>query len=154
MTNIGRPRRLDHKYSFIVEVDGFASAAFNKSSLIKWTAAKVELYEGGALYPEREAGRITVDDVTLERGTGRDRDMYDWANQVVDFVKQGGDVPQDYKRNIEVVQLARDRSEVERWTLYNAWPCEFEAGDWDNDADEVRIEKIVLCYDFPQLAEE
>jgi len=47
-----------------------------------------------------------------------------------------------------VVQLDRDGSELRRWTLYNAWPTKFNAGEWDNEADENVIEQVTLTFDY------
>ena len=150
MGALGQPRRLDHKYNFGVEIDGFQSAAFNKCSGIEWEAADVDYWEGGAIIPVKEPGRITVPDVTLDRGVGLDEDMHNWAVEAYDFVKNGGVVPQDLKRNLEVVQYARDKSEKRRVTLFNGYPKKYSFGEWDNDADEVVIEQLVIRYDFPK----
>jgi phage tail-like protein len=150
MGTLTEPRRLDHKYKFIVEIDGFASAKFNKCSSVEWEAADIEHFEGGAVIPVKEPGRITVTDVTLDRGVGIDTDMHDWAVECVDFAKSGGVTPQDLKRNVELVQLARDGSEVRRIALFNAYPKKYVYGEWDNDADEVVIEQLVLRYDYPE----
>ncbi len=53
-----------------------------------------------------------------------------------------------YKKNLAVVQLDRDGSELRRWNVHNAFPAEFEAASWDNSADEVAIESLVLAYDY------
>jgi hypothetical protein len=35
--------------------------------------------------------------------------------------------------------------------LSRAWPVQFGAGDWDNEADENVIESVTLTYDFFEL---
>jgi hypothetical protein len=40
---------------------------------------------------------------------------------------------------------------LRRWTLHNAWPVKFKAGDWDNDSDENVIEALTLTFDFFDL---
>jgi phage tail-like protein len=150
MGTLGQPRRLDHKYKFTVEVDGFRSAAFKACSSLEFEVADVDYWEGGAIIPVKEPGRVTVPDITLDRGVGLDRDMHDWALECIDFTKQGGAVPQELKRNLEVVQRARDGSEVRRVTAFNCYPKKYVFGEWDNDSDEVVIEQLVLRYDFPK----
>lgn len=144
---IGEPRRLDHKYKYRVEVDGFASAKFHKCGGLEVELNKVEYWEGGSLYPITEPGRTKTTDLVLDRGVGLDRDFFLWLKQAYDYVRNGGALPADIKRNLDVVQLARDGSEVKRWTVYQAWPTKFKAGEWDSTSDEVVLEEITLCYE-------
>jgi phage tail-like protein len=147
---LSKPRRLQQKWKYTVEVDGFASHAFNKCSAIEWETGDVEHWEGGNVIAHKEPGRVTVTDVTLDRGVGLDGDMHDWALECIDFTKNGGQVPQDLKRNLDVVERARDGSEVKRTTCFNAYPKKYVFGEYDSDADEVVVEQLVLRYDYPQ----
>ncbi len=56
-----------------------------------------------------------------------------------------------FKRNLDIVQQDRDGSTLRRWTLHNAWPVKFKAGDWDNESDENVIESLTLTFDFFDL---
>lgn len=153
MTIIGNPRSFYKKFKFRVEVDGFDNkrAAFQKCSALEAEVAKVEYFEGGALIPNKSPGRVTFPDVTLERGACKDEDLYRWFRQVVD-VTTGPDLigkkDSQYKRGVEIVQQDRDNTTLRRWSLANAWPTKFTAGDWDNTSDEVVIESLVVAYDF------
>lgn len=153
MAQIGEQRKLEHKWRFTVEIDGFASAHFNKCSALEFEIAKVEHWEGGNIIPHKEPGRVTVSDLTLDRGVGLDRDVYNWAKEAADFVRNGGGLPEELKRNVEIVQRDRAGNEVRRWAVYNAWPQKFQAGEWDNNSDEVVIEQLVLCIDYFEEAD-
>ncbi len=153
MANIkGNPRTYFKKFAFVVEVDGVESAEFSKCSELSVEAAKVEHWEGGTLTPHKSPGRLTFSDVTLERGATKDKDLYNWFSDVAITASGMGLVEPHYKRNIDIVQLDRDGTELRRWTLMNAWPTKFVAGDWDNTADEDMIESVTLTYDFFEMS--
>lgn len=150
---IGSPRAFHHKYKFLVEIDGFDNtrAGFRKCSALEAEVSVVEYKEGGALIPDKSPGGVKFTDITLERGVCKDFDIYKWFKQVVDL-SSGPDLvgkkTSQVKRGVSIVQLDRDDSELRRWDVTNAFPTKFVAGDWDNDANEVVIEQLVLTYDF------
>ncbi|MCG8416632.1 MAG: phage tail protein [Proteobacteria bacterium] len=148
---LGTPRTFHKKFKFVVEIDGFAFAGFQKMSELSVEVAKIEYFEGGKLIPNKSPGRLTFSDVTLERGAAQDVDMYTWMRETADAASGIGLVEPQFKRNLELVQQERDDTPLRRWSLVNAWPMKFVAGDWDNEADEVVIESLTLTYDFFNL---
>jgi phage tail-like protein len=148
----GSPRSFFHKASFICECPGLGSAAFSSVGELSVEAAVVTHWEGGAVVPYKAPGRLSFSDVQLERGATRDRDLYDWFLEVANAASGRGLVNNRYKRSVDVVQLDRDGTTLRRWTLFNAWPSKFVAGEWDNDSDEVVIEAVTLVYDYFTLA--
>jgi phage tail-like protein len=153
MTVIGTPRTFHKKFKFIVEIDGVASAGFQKCSELSIEVANVEYHEGGALIPHKSPGRLKFADVTLERGATLDHDLFDWLSEVADASANAGLNEPEFKRNLDIVQQDRDGSTLRRWSLTGAWPVKFVAGAWDNEADENVIESVTLTYDFFQLVE-
>lgn len=151
MPVIGKPRTFHKKFKFIVEIDGLASAGFQKCSELSVEVANVQYYEGGALIPNKSPGRLTFADVTLERGATSDKDLFTWLTQVADASANAGLVEPKFKRNLDIVQQDRDGSTLRRWTLTGVWPVKFVAGDWDNEADENVIESVTLTYDYFEL---
>lgn len=143
----GTVRPVNVRFKFTVEIDGFTSFAFNKMGELSYEVAQIDYYEGGALLPIKVPGRVTVSDVELSRGAGFDQDLYYWARQVVDVVKQGGLVQEDYKKNFDLVQRDRAGNEVARWACKGAWPKKFVAGEWDNDSDEATVQSVTLAID-------
>jgi phage tail-like protein len=77
-----------------------------------------------------------------------DRDLFDWFQDVAITSSGLGLTDPNYKRNLDIVQLDRDGTTLRRWTLYRAWPIKFIAGEWDAEADENVIEKVMLTYDY------
>ena len=151
MSVIGTPRTFHKKFKFVVEIDGVASAGFQKCSELSVEVANVQYFEGGSLIPNKSPGRLTFADVTLERGATMDRDLHDWLAQVADAAANTGLNEPDFKRNLDIVQQDRDGSTLRRWRLNNAWPVKFVAGEWDNEADENVIESVTLTFDFFEL---
>ncbi len=152
MAVIGAPRTFHKKFKFVVEIDGVASAGFQKASELSAEVANVQYFEGGSLIPNKSPGRLTFPDVTLERGATADRNLFDWFAQVADAAANAGLNEPSFKRNLDIVQQDRDGTTLRRWTLHGAWPVKFVAGAWDNEADEKVIESVTLTYDFFELA--
>ncbi len=152
MAVIGTPRTFHKKFKFIVEIDGVASAGFQKCSELSVEVANVEYHEGGTLIPNKSPGRLKFADVTLERGATKDHDLFDWMEEVADASANAGLVEPKFKRNLDIVQQDRDGTTLRRWSLSGAWPTKFVAGAWDNEADENVIESVTLTFDFFRLA--
>lgn len=155
MAVVGTPRVYHKQFSFIVEIEKVRSAFFKSCSDIKASVAVVEQWEGGRLIPDKSAGRVTVEDVTLERGAAKgDSDLYKWWLDVVKISANIGIIDIGYKRDCDVIQLDRNGNANRRWLLDNAFPREFTAGSWDNDSDENVVEMVVLAYDAPELTQD
>lgn len=137
------------KFKFVVEIAGVQFAGFKTCSEIRGQTAVIEHHEGGSLVPNKSLGRLTFPNVTLTRGATDDLDLYAWWQQTVAASALVADP--DFKRTIDIVQQDRRGLELRRWTLHLAFPTEFKAGDWDNDADENTVEELILAYDFFSL---
>lgn len=151
MPVIGTPRSFHKQFSFVVEIDSVASAAFQKASGLSVDVAEVAYSEGGSIIPDKSPGRLTFADLTLERGATTDKDLYNWFLQVADAAAGVGLTSPTFKRTLDVVQRDRDGSELRRWRVVNAWPKKFTPGTWDNETDANVIESVVLCYDYFEL---
>jgi phage tail-like protein len=151
MPIIGNPRSFHKKFKFVIELDDIKHAGFQKCSELSVEIANVQYYEGGSLIPNKSPGRMTFPDVTLERGATQDRDLFDWFQQVANLASGLGLNDIDYKRNLDIVQQDRDGSTLRRWSITNAWPVKFVAGEWDNEADENVIESVTLSFDYFEL---
>lgn len=145
----GTFRNFYKRFSFVVEINGVPTAGFRSVSEVAIEVAVVAQREGGSLIPNKSPGLVTVPDITLMRGATDDLDMWQWMQQVV--ASDAIIIDPDHKRTIDIVQQNRRGDELRRWSLFNAWPVRFKAGDWDNEADENVIEEVVLTYDFPAL---
>lgn len=145
---MGTPRNWDKRFSFTVEIDGVARAAFKSCSPIKGTAAKVSYKEGGRLHAHKAPGTVEYPDFTLERGATDDYDLYNWFRDTYDAASGTGIVPPDLYRTLDVVQRDRARNELKRFRCFDCYCGDWDSGNWDNDADEVRLESVVIVYDY------
>jgi len=148
MALIGRLRRFDLKYAFQVEIPGFGSADFATCSEPVVTAGEAALWQGGSIIAKKEPGRLTFTDITLERGMSRDTDAWTWFKLTGDAASNRGAPSPTQKRHASVVQRDRAGASVERVEFFFAFCKEYGLGDWNNDADEFRMERIVLAYDW------
>jgi phage tail-like protein len=147
MPTRAEPRNWYDKYAFTVKIDGIVRAAFQKCSELAANIDEIEYSEGGALIPEYSAGRVNFEPLTLERGESADEDMYLWFTQHFDPASGKGNAKtQDYQRNLTIDQRDRAGNVVRSWLVRRAQQKTYSAGDWDNDANEKKIEKVVLLH--------
>jgi phage tail-like protein len=108
MPILGTPRTFHKKFKFVIEIDQFSSAGFQKCSELSVEVANIEYHEGGSLIPNKSPGRLKFADVTLERGATRDHELFDWFSDVADAAANAGLVEPVFKRNVDIVQQDRD----------------------------------------------
>lgn len=147
MTITGMPRVFYVQWKFLVEIDGFTYAGFQSCSELSVEVADTEHYEGGAIIPDKQPGKLAFADLTLARGATDDLQAYVWMQQVGNAAMNAGLPTPLYKRNLTIVQQGRDGRTQRRWRIFNAYPKKFVAGSWDNDSDDNLIEQLVLRYD-------
>lgn len=154
--SFGADREVHTKHKFLVQ-SSLSFAAFQKMSELSGEFADIEYFEGGALIPIKVPGRLTYADVTLERGSTNNFEMYEWFLLAGDASKGGpGQAvggkglknPLFKKDDLAVQQLDLDNSVLREWQLIGSYPKKFTAGDWDNTVDEVVITMLVLRYDY------
>jgi phage tail-like protein len=150
MAVLGKVRSYHNKFMFSVEIDDFEEFCFHKAGPLESKIKKIEFWPGCTLIPDKSAGTVEYEDISLERGvqTGDD-DMYDWHLECINAASGTGEPEDSYKRNLSLVQRDRDSSARKKWNIYNAWPCEYKAGDWDASAgSDKTIEMSKLTYDY------
>lgn len=145
----GQARKLRNRFRFIVEIDGFDAVGFQKAGPLKAGVEVIEHKEGNTLLPDKSPGSAKFEPITLERGATDNLDEYAWFAQVLNAAEDtGGDDPDEYKRNMAIVECDNKGREVSRWNVYGAWPSDFEAGDWDSTSNEKTIRKVTLQQDY------
>jgi phage tail-like protein len=150
MTVFGEARTIHQRFNYIVEIDGVTNAAFQDVSELSGEFSDTEYWAGGAVIPNKQPARLTFADITLQVGAATgDGDLYEWWQETASAVTGGGTVSPFYKRNLDIVQLDKDRSELRRWTVYGAYIKKYSPfTGLDNTSDEVTLEAIVLRYDY------
>jgi phage tail-like protein len=136
------------KFKYVIEIDGVARAAFTTCSELRINAETVTHREGGRLHAHKAPGLMEFPAITMDRGVTNDLDLYSWMRDTFDASVGTGMVTPDLYRTFDIVQQDRAGEEVERYTVYDAWCKEYSAGDWDNNANEVRMEQVVVECDY------
>jgi len=145
MPTRAEPRNWYDKYAFTIKIDGVVRAAFQKCSELTANIEAIEYREGGSLIPEQSAGLVSFEDLTLERGESADEDLYNWFLKHYDpATGKGSAKTQDYQRTMTIEQRDRNGNVVRAWLVTRAFQKQYSAGDWDNDANEHKIERVVL----------
>lgn len=144
----GSSRHFHHKYKFVLQVGGVGSIGFKSCSELKMSIAKIEYYEGGVITAFKEPGRITVEDITLERAAAYDPEVYNWVVQTAESATNFGLRTPKYKRGGWILQLDRDNTTLREWQLYGLWPTSFTGGAWDNMSDDLTMEQVTLAVDY------
>lgn len=149
---IGEPRNYDQKWNFRVEIAGLTIAHFDSVKGLEFEAGVIEQNEGGtARVADKSPGKIKYSPVVLTTGATSNRELFDWWELVYNAASNKGAVGNSYKKNVTILQLDRDQTVKKRWTLSNAWPSKFVAGEWDAKADENTMQEMTLQYDAPGL---
>lgn len=132
-------------YSFLVEIDGIASAAFKSVSGLGAEAEVIEYREGSdpVSSSRKLPGRVKYSNVTLKRGITASRDLWQWWKTVAD-----GNVQ---RRNVAIVLLDDARTPVLRWLLRNAWVAKIEASELEAAKNEVAVESVELAHEGLEL---
>jgi len=133
-------------FRFLVEIDGFASAGFNKVTGLSFETEVVSYREGGENTTERKLPAQTkFSPVVLERGSTFNLDMWGWAT---DIHKYGGTPGLAIARKtITIVNIGLNGKRLREWVLQNCWASKWEIGDFDAKANDVQIERLTIQHE-------
>jgi len=145
----GSPKDFLKRYKFIIECDRLGDTAFQKCSEIESDIEVNEYAEGGAIFNEKDAGRVTFTNVTLERGqTSDDNDMESWHLEAAAAGDDVGGVGDSYKTNADIVNQKRDGTTARRYRMFNAWPKRVKVGPWDNTSSEHTFSEAEIVFNY------
>jgi phage tail-like protein len=130
-------------FSFLVEIDGVASAGFRSVSGLAAEAEVIEYRELGGSHSIKLPGRIRYPNVTLRRGLTTSRELWDWWETVRDGTLQ--------RRTVVIALLDDARQPVLRWRLREAWIAKIETSELNAEGNEVAIETIELAHEGLEL---
>lgn len=144
MTVIGAAQHFRTKFKYTFKVDGVGSAEFSKVGPLQGEFGDVDHRQGGQLVPTQLPGLLNFANVVCERGKAGDLDFFELFDRVGNGRNNAGLIDPQMKFNAEVAQLDFDNSTLERYRLFNCYPKIWNAGEWDNSAEEVLIEMLTL----------
>jgi phage tail-like protein len=141
----GRPVDPYRAYNFKLSVQGVVQAHFTKVDGLGVKIPRILYREAGLNSVVRSIpGPVEYATVTLRYGMTDSTDLVRWLYQVI-----GGQVD---RRNVSLAMLDDPgRTEVRRWDLIDAWPCEWNGAPLDAMGQELAIETLGLAFDRLEL---
>jgi phage tail-like protein len=140
---MAKPNRNDpyKSFNFIVEIDGIPSAGFTECSGLSTETTVIEYREGSdkTNSVRKLPGLHKYNNITLKRGLTSNRDLWNWRKSITD-----GTVD---RRNVAIILLADDRTEVARFTVSQAWPCKWVGPALNAKGNDIAIEELELAHE-------
>lgn len=135
------------KYNWIMEIDGFVKAGFNKCTGLEKKVNVVEYRDGGDNnHKRKEPGWVDFPTITLERGMSQDPDMHQWSleSMNLDGVRK---TATQIKRNMTLSLHDPRQEPVRRWNIYECWVVGYSFDDLDAESDDFLIEKMEIAHE-------
>ncbi|NPV54510.1 MAG: phage tail protein [Firmicutes bacterium] len=146
---MGEQVRFYERFTFKVEIDGFARTAFQKASGLEQGVEVIEHRESDSVRPYKSPGLFSAENLVLEFGATDDEGAWNWFSTTVKVAEGKLAVEEsEYKKDIAVVQLDANGDEVERWNIFGAFPIKFVPGEFDATSSEKTIRRLELAYDY------
>jgi phage tail-like protein len=137
-------------FNFMIESGGLIQAGFSECTGLNSETNIVEYREGKDDPSVRKlTGLSKFNNVTLKRGVGIGRQMFEWRRMVTDPTDEG---PREPRRNISILLLDENRKERVRYNLKNAWPSKWTGPDFKAAANEVAIEQLEITHEGVTIA--
>jgi len=126
-------------YGFFLELQGERAGYFIKVLDLGAELECIEYREGGLPAGVRKLpGRTRINDIRLEYGVTQSDALWRWLDAAVQ-----GKVE---RRNVSIVLLGPDGlTEVVRWNLTNAWPCQVTLAHFDALGNDILVESMTLA---------
>lgn len=143
----GNPRQA---HEFIVAIDGFDAAYFQRATVPELEIEVDEFNPLGSVRATKFAGRMTVGDCELEKGVPADRaDNAAWLWLISATNTKSGDIgnPGDYKRDIELREIDHLGNTMRTWILKGAWVKQLSLSDFEGESSDHMIETLTLSVD-------
>ena len=127
-------------HNFIVEIDGIQRAGFRECSALELQQAPIEYREGNdPITVQKIPGLVQYTNITLKWGMTTDPDIWAWRKTAVDGAVE--------RKNLSIVMLAEDGSEVRRWNVFEAWCSKLTMPNFNATGNEVAIESMEIVHE-------
>lgn len=128
-------------FSFEIIITGYTDGsginqAFTRCSGIVSNSEAMEYMHGTDPYVRKNPGRVTFEDVTLERVYNGLDDFYIWRQEI----ERGG----SEKHDVQIYMKDRAKNVVRHMTLVQAWPIRWELPELDASGSGPATERITL----------
>ncbi|MGQ9592764.1 MAG: phage tail protein [Planctomycetota bacterium] len=130
-------------FNFLVEIEdltGDSSSIVGGFSRVSGLASQSDVVEhrvGNSPYVLKIPGKTRFGNVVLEKGCTTSGALYEWRRRV----ERG----EDDRRSGSIILLDGNLVEKARWNFYDAWPCRYEAPEFDASDTAISIERLELC---------
>jgi phage tail-like protein len=76
-----------------------------------------------------------------------DKELMEWKDQIFAARNDSGIAEPEFRRDLILEEFDKTGNVVKQWEIYNAWICDWEAGDFDASGNEVHIETATICHE-------
>lgn len=146
------------KFRVTIGGDLTSRTGFKSVQGLKESTEVVEYREGtDAATPRKLFGQTTFDDVTFEAGLTNSSFLLSWRRRITDVTSGAGrsaNAPSgEGNGNLDIrqtvtVDLIEYHARVQwSWDLIEAWPRDWEVGDFQGDGNDVVVEMMVLAHE-------
>jgi len=131
-------------YRYMLEIKGITTARFNEVQGLKSISSYQSIREGGNnLYEVSLINPNKFEDLVVKKGFyASGTEFYDWMRGLHMSTKKIERV------DMQLVMLSDMFIEVGRFSLYKAFPVEYEGPAFNSTAKEIAFESIKIHYDF------
>jgi phage tail-like protein len=128
-------------FNFRLDIGGVIEAAFFSVQGIAMRIHPVRFREAGNAQIVRALpGPVEYSEVTLRHGVTKSIGMWQWITSIAKGNME--------RRNVSILLLDNDGvTEVVRWNLMNAWPCEWQGPTLEGLGRDIAIAQLKLAYD-------
>lgn len=134
-------------FNFLVEIDDFAKAGFNKCSGLEKKVNTVEYRDGGDNNSKRkEPSWVDFPPITLSRGMSQDKDLINWANKTMNL-DGAWSTSVIAKRDMTITLHDAKHDPVRRWNVYECFVSNYKFGDFDAESDDYMIETVEITHE-------
>lgn len=128
-------------YNFKLLIDGVAEGHFTQFSGLRARVEVIPYREGGGGTVVRKlAGPLNLGQLTLSYGFTSSPKLGNW------LLASMSSKPQ--RKNVSILMLGMDgMTEVIRYNLLEAWPCDWEAVGFDAISKQTAIARLVLTFE-------
>lgn len=120
--------------SFHLEIEGTACASFVRCRGLGASVSVLEYLEGGDSIPRKLRGDLSLQNIVLERGLSRSRELFLWQER-------------SDRRDGSILLLDEAGREMIRWSFQRGWPCRWQGPRLDAQRDGVALETLEIAHE-------
>lgn len=136
-----QPVDIYRAYNFKLDTRDGTEGHFTECTGLGMRVTPIKYREGGNHQVVHSIpGRVDYAEVTLRYGLTSSTNLWDWFMKIISGVVE--------RRDVSIIMLdSQGSSEVMRWNLNGAWPCEWRGAPLDAIGHEVAIESLTLSFE-------